>query len=1497
MTGCLASPGQSTTADWITPGPTPGNWTNTINWNATTASGLPESDTAVSINNGGVVEVLLPGQAAYSVGIGSGAVGTLNITAGAHGNVGALTVGSGGLSVGSAGAGTLNVTAGGGLETPLANISFGLGSTGSAYVSGTSSDWTNTGEIIVGNQGSGDLIVNSGGKVATDTMTIGKGDGVFSVGDGEAFVNGAGSTLTVSNSFSVGDRLRGSLWVRNGGQVITANTVLGNGTNGDGMVVVDGAGSSWSNSGTLSVSSGRITLEEGLLEVGAGSGTVQLGNGGFLAFGNHGATSGTLSAATIDGSGTIEFTHESPAAVVVDEAIQGSITVLATGSGTTRYTGNGSYSGDTTISDGRLEITNGGGISTAGDFFVNGGLLLVEGSGGGGTLNADLLENEDGTVAIEGGGQATLNNLVIGKTAGAQTGVLPADVLLGDAGSSLTVNNQIIVGGEGNGRLTIQEGTQVEQLGSSQPLIVGEAATSQAIVMISGAGASLTTASALRVGDRGTAAVNIFDGGSLTNMSAVVGNQSGGDGTVTVSGSGSTWSNTSGLQIGSSGIGLVEIVDDGVLSVAGGSGVVNIGATGALTIGSETGSGSSELPGILQADRVTGVAGGEVRFAHVAPLHLFGQAIQGNVGLRHAKSGLTRLTGTSSYDGATLIEQGTLEVSEGGVLSGTLLTRVGVNSGDDGALKVIGTGTSSMTTSTLIVGEEGRGVLEVKQAGTLSADSISIGEISGGEGLGSVDGAGSQVSATTNFTVGKDTTGTLNLTNGGTASLTSTVNPFTIGAAGNADGTVDADGDGSLVSISSELVVGDSGTGRLRLKNGGDASSLQATLGLSSGGAGTVTVSGDGSEWTTTGGVSVGAAGSGEVAIDTSGQATSGSATIVTGAGDGTATVENANSLWTVNGDLIVGDGGSGSTATAMLSIRDGGRVLSHQGTIGKSGTGTNSATVDGVGSNWTMTGTFNVGTGSNATLTIQNGGLVSNASGRIDSGRAGITSVVQVIGNQSQWSNAQDLVVGNAGAGQLDLQGGLVEFESLTVGAMGSINWSTGELRDISDLTIDGGFLADVGLASSTPPSIGVDKTLAVDGTATLTTLLELNGGTFETGYLIGGTDLDMKGGTFRLTQANLGIQSGGIFGDNLQVNPALNVQVTNDISIASGAQLSISGGTVTGGTITNVGTLSGTGFVNGPFENQSGGLVRTNADPGNPALDFQGGSFTNAGAVEAIGNSSLVAELSVAGAAENSAGGRIAGNWASFEFTNGLDNRGLFEFDGGTSAVAGDVVSTGTLLVSNGSQVAFSGAVVQNGLLQVDSGSTAIFDGALSGSGGGSGGGLIQLGGTIRPGNSPGVMAYENDVQFTGSSYLELELGGLNPGTQHDQITSTMSVTLDGTIELTLINGFVPQLGDSFELVVADSIADNGVGYVLPALSGGRSFEMTLNLAAGSMDVLSATVVPEPTTILLLLVAAGMLAFPRRFPTRQNNQPASRGVSRRIEFDEDDHRVARGS
>src|SRR5262249_447154 len=61
------------------------------------------------------------------------------------------------------------------------------------------------------------------------------------------------------------------------------------------------------------------------------------------------------------------------------------------------------------------------------------------------------------------------------------------------------------------------------------------------------------------------------------------------------------------------------------------------------------------------------------------------------------------------------------------------------------------------------------------------------------------------------------------------------------------------------------------------------------------------------------------------------------------------------------------------------------------------------------------------------------------------------------------------------------------------------------------------------------------------------------------------------------------------------------------------------------------------------------------------------------------------------------------------------------------------------------------------------------------------------------------------------TAAGVLDMDIGGYSPGTGFDQVDATGVAFLDGELNVNLINGFIPVVGDSFVIMnYADSIGE---------------------------------------------------------------------------------------
>lgn len=132
-----------------------------------------------------------------------------------------------------------------------------------------------------------------------------------------------------------------------------------------------------------------------------------------------------------------------------------------------------------------------------------------------------------------------------------------------------------------------------------------------------------------------------------------------------------------------------------------------------------------------------------------------------------------------------------------------------------------------------------------------------------------------------------------------------------------------------------------------------------------------------------------------------------------------------------------------------------------------------------------------------------------------------------------------------------------------------------------------------------------------------------------------------------------------------------------------------------------------------------------------------------------------------------------------------------------------------------------------------------------------------FTQGGSVFSPGHSPGRVTVKGSISLDTPTHTKLEIGGTTPGTGYDQIVQqnagTGGVTLNGYLDLSLSNGFIPQNSDIFTVLTSDlpltgSFVNVGSGHRVDAADGSGSFQVDY---AGNNVVLSHFQAAPPPTI----------------------------------------------
>ncbi|MFS9380609.1 autotransporter outer membrane beta-barrel domain-containing protein [Citrobacter sp. ANG330] len=657
------------------------------------------------------------------------------------------------LTSGAAGTGTMALTNSASVTSNGGIVGSTETGTGTVNIS-SGSLWNNgIGALKVGDAGTGILNVNTTGTVTAGNTTIGNA----AAGTGTVNVSGVNAVMNMT-SLTTGASGQGTLAINDGGVVNTTGTgITGSGAGSTGTVTVDGAGSQWNLTGSLTTGA-------------AGNGTMTLTNeavvtsvGGFV--GNTGA-----------GNGSVDVSN----GAVWDS------TALAAGQSASLMVGN--------AATGAINIHDGGVVESSsailGNAATSDGSVTVDGQDS--VLNtADLTVGQSGTGSLDitNGGKVSVTNI---STIGAGAGGNGTATVEG--ANSQWISNSLIVGGSGSGTVTLTDGALLQSGYAS----LGKSAGGNGTVNVSSGAVWNDSTNLIEVGDAGTGSLNINAGGTVNTDSFAVGVSAGGEGTVLVDGadavlntgvaSGPIWA------VGYRGTGDVQVSNGGLMTSKGGSLGQFAGSHGSVIVSSDgqwTIDGSTLSP-LIVGDAGTGTltitAGGSVTADDITA-----GAQAGGTGVINVSQ-----TGHLDMDGLAVIGQygnGTLNITEGGTVnSNNGLILGGLNGpaqpgAGTGVLNVEGPGSTLIQNGVvgLAVGQAGTGFVNIRNGGVVSEQTVvGVGALATTNGTITVDGAGSLLRSPLVY-LGMAGTGTLTLSNSGTLD---TNNPIALAMQAGSSGTL-----------------------------------------------------------------------------------------------------------------------------------------------------------------------------------------------------------------------------------------------------------------------------------------------------------------------------------------------------------------------------------------------------------------------------------------------------------------------------------------------------------------------------------------------------------------------------------------------------------------------------------------------------------------------------------------------------------------------------------
>ncbi|HIJ85924.1 MAG TPA: hypothetical protein HPQ00_17210, partial [Magnetococcales bacterium] len=770
--------------------------------------------------------------------------------------------------------------------------------------------------------------------------------------------------------------------------------------------------------------------------------------------------------------------------------------------------------------------------------------------------------------------------------------------------------------------------------------------------------------------------------------------------------------------------------------------------------------------------------------------------------------------GTLTFSSDNISFNAALTLASGKTLTntGTMTLSGNTSGGDIINGNVTNTGTINVTVDDLTINNA---TLFDTSSGTISTNSLRVLTINGGTtrfgsgtslpGAGTVDLTGThelnigsgythRITHTSTLKFGGTVTvnGSGAFVNEGTLSLRSADDTFNVAFINAAGASLIIDGSTASSGSSTQTFNADvTNAGTLTFNS--DNISFHATLTLASGknltNTGTITLSGN-----TSGG------------------------DIINGNVTNTGTINvTVDDLAINNATLFDTSGGTVNT--------DSSRTLTVNGGTTRFGSGTS---LPGVGTvDLTGTHELNIGSGYTHrithTSTLKFGGVVDvNGSGAfVNEGTLSLRSAddtfnvafinaagasLIIDGSTSHGFSTQTFNADVTNAGTLTFNSDNISFNATLTLATGKTLANTGTVT-LSGSTSGGdtinGNITNTGTINVTVDDLVINSESlfnTVGGTLSASTgrILTVNGGTsrFGSGTVMTGS------GTVDLTGVH-----------TLDIGTGYTHQTTSTATLKFGGTVTVTGT----GTFVNAGTLylrSTNDVFNVNFSNLAGANLYIDATTsyGASTQTFNA-DLTNAGTLTlSSDNISFNAAL-------------VMGTGKTLTNTGTLTQGGSTS---GTKSITGTVINTGAINVLV-DDLTVNGALTSGGTITMASGKNFSLQGAsnhitlqsssiLQGAGTlsiASSGGSNQDG-TIQPGNAgtAGLLTISHSASalaFGDTSVLNLDLGGISVGTQYDKLVISGSVVLNGTININLINSFVPSGGQSFTVMSYSSASQS--------------------------------------------------------------------------------------
>jgi hypothetical protein len=1452
------------TNDTFTNGAGSGLWSNASNWSA----GLPTSSNNVLITG--------TGSAASVTEDVTATINNLTLNAANNWTLNnALSLTIDGTSISNAGKMTLNST---GSSTELI-----IGSSAVTLSGGGTLTLSNSADNFIFASTFGNTLVNQ--ETIQGAGNIGLGD-MGLVNSGTINANGSAglviqttgvTTNTGTIEATAGSLTLSSMTLNNtGGKITDSGQVLefSNSTINGGTITLTGAADLQLNAATVEggtlTNSTTGTIEALSFTNDTLGGTITNPAGGLVKIDNGAVLN--LQGGTYTGLGAVSLNSTGNATELV---VEGGNVTLSGGSltlsnnaanfifgsvGTDTLTNKETISGAGNIGDGDLTLVNSGTINanqsagltiqTSGPMTNSGTIEATAGSltftnttvnntGGKITDSGQNLELTSstingGTVTLTGTADLQLNNGTVqaGTLTNSTTGTIEALSFTTDTLGGTITNPTGGVVKVDNGAVLNLQAANYTGLGAVTLNSTGNATE----LVIKGGNATLSGGSVTLSNN-----VNNFIFGSvgtdtLTNQETISGAGNIGDGSLTLVNSGTINANQSGgMTIQTSG----PTTNSGTIEATGGA------VTFTNTTVNNTGGTISATGQNLELTNST-VNGGTITLTGTSDLQLNGGTVQAGTLTNSATGTIEALSFTTDTLGGTITNPagGQVKIDNGAVLNlqagnYTGLGAVTLNSTGNATELVIKGGNATLSGGSLTLsnnannfifgsvvtdtltnqetisgaGSIGNGNLTLVNSGTINANQsagLTIQTNGGTTNTGTIEATAGTVTFT-NTTV-NNTGGTISATGENLELTNSTVNGGTITLTGTSDlqlngGTVQA---GTLTNSATGTIEALSFTndtlggtitnptgGVVKIDNG-------ATLNLQTG------------TYSKLGAITLNSTGNfTELALKGGPVTLSGGSVTMSNSADNFILGSGTTNVLT-NQETIQGAGNIGNNSMGLINS---GTIIANQGTP---------LIIQPNSMGFSNTGTLQVSTGD--VMHVETGPFTNFLGGTLTGGTYNVSGTLEIdeLGTAGGeiTTNAANIIMNGTGASFVDagLKSVLTNLNTNATGSSftieGGSNFTTvGDFTNNGTLTVGGG------------------TTFNVNGNLTNITGTTLSGGTYNlTGILKANNASGITTNSATITLTG----SGAL--ENQSGANALAGLATN----SSGASFTINGGAnfTTVGNFTNNGTL-GVGSstskftVNGNLTNFSGTTLTGGTYNLTGALQFNGANIkTNAANITMTGASAKIIDQS-----SNNGLANFATNSATGSFTTA---------SGFTLTTAGSFTNAGTLTIGTGSTftVGGTGSLTQTGGTTTDNGTLSV--GSLFGLNGGSvfGSGTIKGNVTnaalITPGTATTTAILADTGAYTQNSTgaLDISIAGTTAGTKYDQLNISSTAALNGTLNVSLLNGFIPTVGSTFDIL--NYTSETGTFSTINGLSINSSEHFTLTVNSTGDAVL--TVVSGP-------------------------------------------------